>query len=234
VASEFNVEELLKLITASAADILEAEAGSLLLTVDDGSGDLEFRVVYGGSGQELIGRRLPANRGLVGEVAATGEIVIVNDVANDPRWGGELSKGAFRTNNVIAVPLTTQNRIIGVLELLNKKDNKAFSKEEAELLTTFAGQAAVAIENARLFQLTDLQLSQRVGELETLERIDFELNRSLDLSKVAEITVEWAMENSGATAGLLGIVVGDPPKLDVVYKFGYDSDDAPEHAEGNL
>lgn len=234
VASESNVEELLQLITASAADILEAEAGSLLLTVDDGSGDLEFRVVYGGSGQELIGRRLPANRGLVGEVAATGEMVIVNDVANDPRWGGELSKGAFRTNNVIAVPLITQDRVIGVLELLNKKDNKAFSNDDAELLTTFAGQAAVAIENARLFQMTDLQLSQRVSELETLERIDFELNRSLDLSRVAEITVEWAMENSGATAGLLGIVVGDPPKLDVVYKFGYDEEDIPENAEGNL
>jgi signal transduction histidine kinase len=234
VASEFNLEGLLELITASAADILEADAGSLLLTVDDGSGDLEFRVVSGGSGQELIGRRLPAGRGLVGEVAATGEIVIVNDVASDPRWGGELSKGSFRTTSVIAVPLITQNRVIGVLELLNKKNNGVFSKEEADLLTTFAGQAAVAIENARLFQMTDLQLTQRVSELETLERIDSELNRSLDLSRVAEITVEWALKNSSASAGLLGIVIGDPPKLDIVYKFGYDREDVPEQAEGNL
>jgi signal transduction histidine kinase len=234
VAAEFNVEALLNLITRNAADILEAEAGSLLLTVDDGSGDLEFRVVIGGSGLELIGHRLPAGRGLVGEVASTGQIVIVNDVANDPRWAGELSKGSFRTTSVIAVPLITQDRVIGVLELINKKNNGIFSNDEAELLTTFAGQAAVAIENARLFQMTDLQLSQRVSELETLEQIDVELNRSLDLSKVAQITVTWAMENSGATAGLLGVVFGDPPKLDIVYKVGYEQNDAPQQAEGSL
>jgi signal transduction histidine kinase len=234
VAAEANLEGLLKLITASAADILEAEAGSLLLTPDDNSSDLEFRVVIGGSGQELIGRRLPAGRGLVGEVASTGQIVIVNDVANDPRWAGELSKGTFRTTSVIAVPLITQDRVIGVLELLNKQNNGVFSNDDAALLSTFAGQAAVAIENARLFQMTDLQLSQRVGELETLERIDVELNRSLDLSKVAQITVEWAMENSRATAGLLGVVVGDPPRLDIVYKVGYGEEDLPEDSEGNL
>lgn len=234
VAAEFNVEALLNLITRNAAEILEAEAGSLLLTTDDGAGDLEFRVVIGGSGEELIGRRLPAGRGLVGEVASTGQIVIVNDVANDPRWAGELSKGSFRTTSVIAVPLITQDRVIGVLELINKKNNGIFSNDEAELLTTFAGQAAVAIENARLFQLTDLQLSQRVNELETLERIDVELNRSLDLTNVAQITVTWAIENSGATAGLLGVVFGDPPRLDIVYQQGYDAADAPDSAEGSL
>ena len=95
VAAELDLEKLLQLITASATDILGAAAGSLLLTVDDGSGDLEFRVAIGGSGQDLIGSRLPAGRGLVGEVASTGQPVIVNDVSNDPRWGGELSNRRF-------------------------------------------------------------------------------------------------------------------------------------------
>ncbi|HVU13784.1 MAG TPA: GAF domain-containing protein, partial [Phototrophicaceae bacterium] len=234
VTAELDLDKLLQLITASVTDILGAEAGSLLLTVDDGSGDLEFKVAVGGSGGELIGSRLKSGVGLVGEVAATGQPVIVNDVKKDPRWSGELSKGVFRTNTVVAVPLITQNTVIGVLEVLNKQDGSAFSREDIDLLTAFAGQAAVAIENARLFQMTDLQLTERVSELETLERIDVELNRSLDLRKVAEISLHWAMENSRASAGLIGVVVGEPPQLDVVYRVGYEADDMPANANGNL
>ena len=232
VAAELDVEKLLQLITASATDILGAAAGSLLLTVDDGSGDLQFRVAVGGSGEELIGSRLPVGRGLVGEVASTGKPVIVNDAASDPRWGGELSKGSFRTNAILAVPLVTQNNVIGVLEVLNKKSGTSFNRDDVDLLTAFAGQAAVAIENARLFQMTDLQLSERLTELETLERIDVELNRSLDLTKVAQISLRWALENSGATAGLIGLVVGDPPHLDVVYRVGYEDADLPTSSDG--
>lgn len=233
VASEANLEGLLELITGRATDILNAEAGSLLLDTEDGSGDLEFRVAVGGSGQSIIGRRIPAKRGLVGQVAATGEPVIVNDVAADARWGGELSKsGGFQTNTVLAVPLLTQDRVIGVLEVLNKHSG-AFTPDDQDLLTSFASQAAVAIENARLFQLTDQQLAQRVSELETLERIDFELNRSLDLAKIARITVEWAIQNTSATAGLLGVVGGEPPALSVAYRQGY-ADQLPDELPGGL
>lgn len=234
VAAEADLDKLLRLITASATEILNAEAGSLLLTVDDGTEDLEFRVVIGGAGESLTGRRIPAGRGLVGSVAQTGETVIVNDVANDPRWGGELSKGEFHTTGVLAVPLTTQNNVIGVLEVLNKQGGGNFTRADAEMLITFAGQAAVAIENARLFQLTDIQLEARVNELETLERIDFELNRSLDLMNVAQITVQSAMAISGASAGLLGVVVGEPPMLQVLYASGYEVEDMPEGVEDGL
>jgi len=234
VAAELDIEKLLQLITASATDILGAAAGSLLLTVDDGSGDLEFRVAVGGSGQDLIGARVPSGRGLVGEVASKGQPVIVNDVSNDARWGGELSKGAFHTNTVLAVPLITQSNVIGVLEVLNKKNNGTFNQDDVDLVTAFAGQAAVAIENARLFQMTDLQLSERLSELETLERIDVELNRSLDLEKVAQISLHWAMENSSATAGLIGVVVNDPPRLDVIYRVGYEDEDLPPGVEGSM
>ncbi len=233
VASEVNLEELLQLITANATDILDAEAGSLLLTSDDGSGDLVFRVAIGGSGSDIIGVRVAAGKGLVGEVASTGKSVIVSDVMSDPRWAGELGKGPFQTRSVIAVPLISQNNVTGVLEVLNKR-GVGFDRDDAELLNTFAGQAAVAIENARLFQLTDQQLSMRVSELETLERIDVELNRSLDLTKVARITVEWALENSTATSGLIGVVTGDTPVLQVIYSEGYGDEDWPEGAEGSL
>jgi signal transduction histidine kinase len=234
LAGELDVQKLLELVTRTAVDILNAEAGSLLLMVDDGSNELEFKIAIGSAGQNLIGTRFSAKRGLVGEVATKGKPVIVNDASKDPRWGGELSKGEFQTNAILAVPLLAKNRIVGVLEVLNKRGGGVYVQEDVDLLTTFAGQAAVAIENARLFQMTDLQLSARVDELETLERIDVELNRSLDLHRVAEITMRWAIANSGATAGILGLVFGDPPHLEIVAKYGYTEEEFPEGAEGNI
>ncbi|MBZ0277359.1 MAG: GAF domain-containing sensor histidine kinase, partial [Anaerolineae bacterium] len=67
-----------------------------------------------------------------------------------------------------------------------------------------------------------------------MERIDVELNRSLDLNKVAEITMRWAIANSGATAGVLGVVVGDPPHLQIIASYGYSEADYPDGAEGRL
>ncbi|PJF30466.1 MAG: hypothetical protein CUN52_04030 [Phototrophicales bacterium] len=234
VAIESDIEELLNLITHSAVDILNAEAGSLLLVVEDGSGDLEFKVVVGGTGQELIGKRLEAGFGLVGRVAKTGKPVISNDTSTDKGWQGEVTEGTFRTQSVLAVPLIAKDNIIGVLEVINKKDGTIYVQEDVELLSTFASQAAVAFENARLYQQTDLQLSQRLQELETLEKIDRELNRTLDLYSVAEITVRYAIENSNARAGVLGIVNEKQTHLQIVAKIGYDDDSKPEGADGNL
>lgn len=231
VASELDLDRLLHLITASAIDMLDAEAGSLLLTDDDG-GELEFKVVVGGSGQALVGSRVSADHSLAGEVAARGQPLIVNDVARDPRWAGELAGGAFRTATILAVPLVAQENVIGVLEVLNKREDALFTPEDAELLVTLAGQAAVVIENARLFQLTDRQLSERVSELEMLERIDVELSRSLQLSEVAEITVRYALANTNASAALLGVVTGDPARLEILHREGYADEDMPPGAEG--
>ena len=229
-----DVEKLMELITRSAVDILEAEAGSLLLMADEEKKELEFRIAVGPVGQELVGTRFPANAGLAGKVVSTGQPVIVDDPASDPHWGGERAEEGFQTMGVLAVPLVANNQVLGVLEVLNKKDDAPFVQEDVELLTTFAGQAAVAIYNAQLFRMTDQQLSDRVAELEALERIDVELNRSLDATKVAEVTIRWAIAKSGATAGVLGLVVGDPPELHVVWKYGYGDDDSPEGAEGMI
>ncbi|MFN8375536.1 MAG: GAF domain-containing protein [Anaerolineae bacterium] len=235
VAAELNVERLLELITSSAVDILGGEAGSLFLMADDGSGDLEFKVVIGGSGKELLGSRVPAGRGLVGEVAKKGKPAIVNDTRQDPRFQGEVSKtGQFRTSSILAVPLIAKNKVIGVLEVLNRKDGGVYTEEDTALLSTFAGQAAVAIENARLFEVTDIQLGKRIQELEALERIDVELNRTLDLKKVAEIALRWAIAQTGATAGVIGQIVGEPAVMQILAMYGYRDSDHPQGAEGKI
>lgn len=233
VATEGDFDRLLEVITTSAVEILNAEAGSLLLTVEDGTDELEFKVATGNTGQQLIGKRLARGHGLVGRVAQSGEPIISNDTTADQNWEGDIAQD-FRTQSVLAVPLIAQDRVIGVLEMINKLDGSIYVEEDVRLLTTFAGQAAIAFENARLFQQTDLQLSQRVLELEALERIDRELNRSLDLDSVAEITVRWAIENSNAAAGLLGVPDEEAGFMQIVATQGYTEADAPPGAEGDM
>ncbi len=231
VAAETDVEKLLELITRNAVEILNAEAGSLLLTLDDGSGDFEFRVVIGGE-KKLLGERVSSSHGIVGQVAASGVPYISNDALHDPQHQEAVDSTKFRTMTLLAVPLIAKKAVIGVLEVLNKKDRTPFLQKDKDLLTTFAGQAAVAIENARLLRMTDIQLSQRVSELETLERIDAELNRTLNLQAVAEITVRSAVKTVSANAGALGIVNLADRTLEIVAIFGYSPDEYPEGADG--
>jgi len=218
-----DLEELLALIMKSAVDILVAEAGSLLLT-DQETGELVFRVLEGGA-TELVGRRLPRGAGIVGTVAETGEPVIIDDAANDPRWDPAVDKDTgFVTKTIVAVPLQLQDDVLGVLELLNKRDGTSFTDVDATLLATFASQAAVAIQNARLYQATDQELSERVDELSMLQRIDRELNTTLEVDRVIQITLDWALRVSGAVAGAVGMVDDEKTGLQILVSQGHDEE----------
>lgn len=229
VATESDVEKLLQLIMASAVEILGAEAGSLLLTTEDGTGDLEFRVAIGGAGNDLIGKRMKAGEGIAGQVASSGDSYISKDAVTDPHHAQSAS--AYQTTSLLAVPLVAKDKVIGVLEVLNKKDGTAFVEADSDLLNAFAGQAAIAIENARLLRMTDIQLAQRVKELETLEQIDNELNRTLDLRQVAAITVRQALKTLNAQAGALGMVNLQEGVLEIVAIEGYTPDEYPTSSD---
>ena len=229
VATESDVEKLLQIIMSSAVDILNCEAGSLLLMAEDDSSMLEFRVVIGGA-EHLLKTRIDAKKGIAGSVVKTGKALIVNDAGESKQ--NQIVTESYKTQSLLAVPLIAKNDVIGVLEVLNKTDGTGFVQEDSDLLTAFAGQAAVAIENARLFRMTDLQLAQRVKELEALERIDNDLNRTLDVQEVAMLTVRAAMQVLNAQAGALGIVEDLPPRLEIVGLEGYEPEDYPKGAEG--
>lgn len=217
-------ERLLELITQSAVRILEADAGSLLM-IDPETHELEFKVAIGADTEGLLGTRLEPGTGLVGTVADRGEPLIVNDTNRDPRWySGVDDEVGTNTTTVIAAPLRGGGGIIGVLEVLNKRDGGVFVEDDKRLLVTFAGQAAIAIENARLFQMTDQQLAARVDELDTMQKIDRELNETLKLQRVLDITLDWALRESGATVGALGMVVSEPPGVRIMAHYGYPID----------
>ena len=203
LASSLDLNEVLDLVVRNAASLLNSEAGSLLL-LDDESGDLIFRISSGPAGAKLVGMRVPAGKGIAGAAFAENRPVITHDTHKDGRWDSSFDRRAeFSTQSIIAVPLNARGRTIGVLEVINRKDSRPFNQEDTELLLAFGAQAAIAIENAQLFTMTDQALQARVEELTTLQQIDRQLNATLDYSAVMGQTLEWAIRTTGATIGLI-------------------------------
>jgi signal transduction histidine kinase/signal transduction protein with GAF and PtsI domain len=204
LTSTLEHEPLLQNILESAVQILDCEAGTLFM-VDENTEELVFTVTVGPAASDLIGKRLPPGQGIVGKAVETRAPVVENNVSQAKNWSDSTDEETgFTTNALLAVPLQIKGRVIGVLEIINKKDRLPFVDADKDLLTAFAGQAAVAIENARLYTLTDQELNARVEELSVMQRIDRELNASLKTDRAMRTTLEWAMRRSKAHAGLIG------------------------------
>jgi len=153
LAAELDLETLLERIIEAAVTVVQASAGSLLVW-DTLNNDLVFAVTKGGGGQALIGRRMPAYKGICGWVLANRRPASVQDVLQDHRFFSAIdeSLGFFHTSSLLAVPLIAKGEPIGVLEVLNKASEQQFDEQDTELLMALAGQAAVAIKNARLYR----------------------------------------------------------------------------------
>jgi signal transduction histidine kinase len=150
--SELNLEPLLHMILKSAVEVMGASAGSLLL-LDQVTNELVFEVIEGGGGEALAGTRMPADKGIAGWVATHGEPLAVDDANHDDRHYRNIARTYdFATTSLLCVPMIAKGQVIGVLQLLNKEPGQYFSPADQEILTTFAAQSAVAIENARLYQ----------------------------------------------------------------------------------
>jgi signal transduction histidine kinase len=220
LTSTLELEPLLQHILENSVSILNCEAGGLFL-VDDQTDDLIFRVTVGPpSSAELIGQRVPAGSGIVGRAAQARQPVVENNAQTSPvHFTAPQRQTGFTSKSLLAVPLLFKDRVIGVIEVINRKDGLPFVDDDKTLLSAFAGQAAVGIENARLFTLTDQELATRVEELSVMQRIDRELNASLEISRAMRITLEWAMRQSKAEAGLIGMLANE--KLRVMAEQGY-------------
>ncbi len=222
LTSTLELEPLLNNILKSGVEILDCEAGSLLL-VDENTGELVFRAANGPVAANLLNTRLPPGTGLAGKSVNERAPLIVNDVQNTKAWFKKTDQTTgFETRSILVVPLLVKGQVTGVVEVINKLDGSPFVQDDLDLLTTFAGQASVAVENARQFTMTDLALAARVDELSAMQRIDRELNTSLDVATTMRITLEWALRQSDAEAGLIGLVEDDGVKI--MTSQGYSSE----------
>lgn len=154
ILSSLRVEEIPRKLVKTTTDIVGAECGSLAL-VDEQTQELVFQLSYDNEGREIEtmrGLRMPPGRGIIGQVAATGRPQIVNDVRENKQWYSQMDQlTGFVTEEVLAVPLTTEGETIGVIELLNKRD-AGFDLDDQNLLLAVASAAAIAIQNARQYE----------------------------------------------------------------------------------
>jgi signal transduction histidine kinase/putative methionine-R-sulfoxide reductase with GAF domain len=220
LTSTLEQEPLLQNILENAVSILNCEAGTLFLA-DEQTGDLIFRVMVGPVSNNLLGQRLPAGTGIAGRAVQSRAPVIENDAQrSSAHFEGADKQTGFSSRSLLAVPMQIKDRVLGVIEVINRRDGLPFVKDDQNLLTAFAGQAAVAMENARLLALTDQELAARVEELQIMGRIVRELNASLEVARAMRTTLEWAMRRSNAEAGLIGMIEGDHLRL--MAQQGYD------------
>jgi signal transduction histidine kinase len=223
ITSSLDLRIVLNAIMEKAVEILEAEAGSLLL-IDEKTQELVFEVILGPAASKLAGQRLPMGKGIVGAVAQSGRPQIVNSAQADTRWLRDVGQtDRFITRALLTVPMKAKDKVIGVIQVLNKIDGTPFDEDDQSLLESFAGNAAVAVENAQLFSRTDEALARRVEELSTLQEIDRELNISLDFSRVMDLTLGWGLRVTGAEAGSIGMIDREQNGLLILNSEGYAS-----------
>ncbi len=189
LASTLDLQDLLNRIVHAAADLSGSEAASIL-TYDEIKGELYFDAASNLSEPLMRGLVVPADTSIAGWIVANRQPVIISDTQRDPRHFGQIGKATqVTTTSMLGVPLIAKEKVIGVLEAINKLSGD-FNQEDQEILSALAAQAAVAIENARLFQQSDL-ISEMVHELGTpLSSI----NTAASLLLRSESTVELRQE----------------------------------------
>jgi GAF domain-containing protein len=146
LGAEEQHRSLLQSIVEVARAIFGAKASSIFL-LDEASDELVFEAVAGEGAATLVGRRFPSSTGIAGWVLVTQQPLVVENVADDPRFGREVAESTgFVPKGLMAVPLLHDERALGVLEVLERREDAPFTLTEMELLTQFANQASIALD----------------------------------------------------------------------------------------
>ena len=165
LASTLDLDTLLDDIVRASADITHAEAASILL-YDDTSRQLYFQVATNIDEPTMRGLVVPLEKSIAGWIVTNRKSVRIDDAHKDLRFFSDVEQTVgYETKSLLGIPLITKNKVVGVLEVINKKRGR-FTDPDESMLTVLGAQAAVAIENARLFQQSDL-IAEFVHELRT-------------------------------------------------------------------
>ena len=228
-SSILDIDDLLDTVLNKAEEVMDAEASSVF-RIDESTNELYFVTARGAKGREAKEIRVPMGKGIVGWVAKNGKPLLVADVRKDPRWfKGVDKKTKFVTRSIIAVPLVSRGKVIGVAEVLNKRNNQHFNKIDLEMFQSLSNQIAIAIENASLYKaLDELFLSSIRAIVEAVDAkdpytrghsarvVDYSLMiaAALDLSKDDSKKLEVsAILHDVGKIGIPDRILGKPGKL---------------------
>jgi sigma-B regulation protein RsbU (phosphoserine phosphatase) len=184
-------EDLLRDIIECSKMLLNAEASSLLL-YDPAADRLVFHIVDGGTADVIKAQSLDLGEGTAGWVAQHRETLHLPDCHADPRFNANFDKlTGFRTRNMICTPMLYRDRLVGVIQVMNKANKGDFSAQDVRFLGYLAGQCAIAIENNRLVSV-EIEAEQISAELETARNIQQKILPSV-LPQVTGASIDFRL-----------------------------------------
>ena len=203
LTATLELKPLLDQVLENAVGIINGEGGGLYI-VDRLTGKLDLQSVLGGqviqqyfaSPNDLVQKALDDRKALLEN---TPPALFSNNLKSD-------EDQPYTPRTCLVSPLLVQEDVLGMIVVVNRLDGQPFEPDDLDLLTAYSNQASVALDNARLYTMTDQALAARVEELSVMQRVDRELNTSLDTNRTMQITLEWALRQSGASAGFIGVV----------------------------
>lgn len=170
INSSLDVSDVLNRVMDTVIQLTGAERGYIVLKNPD-TGEMEFRVARGIDREHLGRGEFVISTTVVNEVANTGQPVLTDNASKDDRYQGQQSIVGFQLRSILAVPLMVRENVIGVVYCDNRILAGLFKQHELNLLTAFANQAAVAIENARLFEALNAQLAAVIEARDLMNNI---------------------------------------------------------------
>jgi PAS domain S-box-containing protein len=181
VSSAMVLDKVLTKLRHEVRDVIGAEACSIAL-VDPATNELVFRQADDPLADLVVGRRLDPGQGIAGTVAQTGRSTLVPDAPNDPRfYAGVDEVTGFKTREIICSPLITQDKTVGVIEIMNKQGG-AFTMDDVRLLEAVAAQTAATLETARLHEVTKHELAERIKAEQALRESKRRLQTFVDVT----------------------------------------------------
>jgi GAF domain-containing protein len=170
LGAEESYRELLRSIVEVARAIFKAKASSIFL-LDEEADELVFEAVAGEGSDSLVGQRFPSSTGVAGFVLVSRQPLVIEDVLADPRFSREAAETTgFVPKGLMAVPLLHEERVLGVLEVLDRPQEAKFTLAEMELLGLFANQAAIALDLLQRARRARAALDGE-GDLDVLARV---------------------------------------------------------------
>jgi len=171
INSTLDLDDLIELVMEKAQTVMKAEASSVML-INEEKNILEIPVALGEVGEKMKNKiELDIGEGIAGWVASHGQPLIVPDVTVDPRFSAKSDHTTgFQTRSILAAPLKVRDKVIGVAEVINRVDGKAFDDEDLDLFLTFCRQVAMAIDSAQMHQFM-LEKQKLEQELESAKII---------------------------------------------------------------
>lgn len=178
INSPIGLQDVIQVVLSSAHEVVSAEAAALLLRDDED----DLIVVATRGMPDMHGRAITMGMGIIGWVAENAEPILINDVAQDPRYRSYVdSTTSILTRSLVAIPLVTTSEVIGVLMVINRSDGD-FITEDLEILENLGAAAATAIENATLFD----QTNRRLTELSTILDASAMATSTMNLQTIVE------------------------------------------------